>query len=191
MRFIYWALLFGTQPSPFSILLLKCSKPFGIFVKGFWTFWLMCCLKLNSLSNMPVRYFVYWAMGIMCPFSFNCGSRWHARFYQKWIQTFLVLENRKPFSLVHLSILFRQIWICLSRDDMFRDHLHTGTFQLGLMPFTMLLILNKVTDKTLPWGTPAYFLCRFDVVFLFRTLKIQCARKFLVNVTILSLLPIF
>ena len=73
--------------------------------------------------------------------------------------TVFIFENRKPFSLVHFSILIRQFCICLSSVGMFGDEYvmaNASTYRIFFIPVlidsVMLLILriNSLTDKILP-----------------------------------------
>ena len=101
--------------------------------------------------------------------------------------------------MVHFFIFLRQFCICLSSVGMFSDEYaiaKSSTYRNFSIPVlidsVMLLILriNSVTNKILPWGTPVSCLYRSELVFPCHTVKVWWERKFLMNAAMFPLFPL-
>ena len=133
---------------------------------------------------MPV-YIYFWVEVI-------CSS-----FAEMYADSFCFWE-RKPFSLVHFSTLLRQFCICLSSLGMFCDEYamaKSSTYRIlipVLIDSVMLLILkvNSVIDKILPWRILVSCLYRSELTFPYCTVKVRWERKLLMNATVFPLIPV-
>ena len=191
----FWCVTYRFQvQSAFQLIFdifLRSFKSFRHFCSRYST----CALKFSLLLNIISKYFACWTTGIVWPSIFISGSRW----YVLLLQTIFVSENWKPFSLVYFFILLRQFCICLSSVGVFGDEYvmaKSSTYRNFSIPVlinsVMLLILriNNVTDKILPWGTPVSCLYMSEVMFLWHTIKVRWERKFLMNMAMFPLIPV-
>ena len=132
---------------------------------------------------------------------FGCHrcSGCNLRFWQKCVHTAFVLENFKPFSLAHFSILLRFVcsWrsitdILMNIHEMEKSSTNRDLSIPGLMAFTILFIfnINSVTDRIQQWGTPISCECISESKEPNLTLKTQLKRKLLRKIGIWPFKPI-
>ena len=125
--------------------------------------YLMWGLNVNFLSKIIPRNLCSSTLGISI--ESNLRILWRL---QKCIHCVLFLENLKPFLMVQLFILFRHCWssIVLIYLDLQQIRKSSTYSEPSTPKFTMLFIfmLNKVTDKMLPCGTPNSCSCSSERV---------------------------
>ena len=139
---------------------------------------LMWGLNVNFLSKIIPRNLCTSAIGISVYFSLRKGSLCILWRLQKCIHCVLFWENLKPFLIVQLFILFKHCWswrsvvlICLDLQQIRKSSTYSEPSTAKFKYFTMLFIfmLNKVTDRMLPCGTPISCSCSSETVVPIRT----------------------
>lgn len=119
-------------------------------------------------------------------FIFNWGSWCSNHLLWKCTHTVLVLENWKPFSLAHLSILFKQFCSFYSAIEIFgmnsqeKNPLQRSfNFGVHYTPIMLLIFsMNGVNDSMLPCSTPIFWWWRFRYCYFMLYSKKQFGKKF-------------
>ena len=123
----------------------------------------ICGINDNLESKIMPRNLCSSVMGISVLFNVSLGWLCILWIWQKCTHFVLLFEIVNPFSVVHFWILFMHCCIFLSmvvlflelqqmrKSSTYNDPLISGG-RLDVMLF--IFIINRDTDKMLPWGTP-------------------------------------
>lgn len=118
--------------------------------------------KCKLLVKRQLPSFVCSLDRIAFYFSFKSGSKPTPRIRVKWTPTVFSEENRNPFWLAHLLILFILPRICLSHIDMLHEKKEIWIASTNkeeetpggmTLPIEFILMAKSATVKILPCGT--------------------------------------
>ena len=167
----------------------RCGRHFRVFrdLKHLSRKTLKWSLYVKRLSNNTPRNLATGSVGIGCPY--NRMPRWGSghRRRQKCTATVLVVENLRPFFVLHLSS--RDTASCSWRDISRALEAEYQTARSSTnrdlpmaagssSPMSLIMTANRATLRTPPWGTP--FSCEkiLDTWLPTRTRKRRWAKKF-------------
>ena len=138
------------------------------------------------MSKIILRNFCSSTIEISVESSLSTGLLYILQRLQKCAYCVLLLENFKPFLKVQLFILFRHCWswcsivLCVNLQQIRKSSTYSEPSTPKFKHFTMLFIfiLNKVTDRMLPCGTPISYSCSSESVVLNCTWNFQLFQKY-------------